>query len=236
MALSEPWQDAAAPPRPVSDRQRRRRAFQAARRHSRLVRHLRILLPVTGACVVLAFFVVTRLSLPESLDLSAARLSVTPSAIIMERPHLKGFDKRNQEYSVVAERAVQAMGNPNVVRLEKIAATLGSDGTGQTQINAESGDYDRAAGTLKLHGAIAVDSTDGYSVTMTDADIDLDAGTLASSNPTTLVQGTHTTTGNRLSVTDDGKVIRLEGGVRTTFLPGKRQPASVKTAEEQVSQ
>ena len=123
MALSASWQDAAAPSRPVSDRQRRRRAFQAARRHSRLVRRLRILLPVTGTCLVLAFFVVTRLSLPEGLDLSAARLSVTPSAIIMERPHLKGFDKRNQEYSVVAERAVQAMGNPNVVRLEKIAAT-----------------------------------------------------------------------------------------------------------------
>jgi lipopolysaccharide export system protein LptC len=236
MALSASWQDAAAPSRAVSDRQRRRRAFQAARRHSRLVRRLRILLPVTGTCLVLAFFVVTRLSLPEGLDLSAARLSVTPSAIIMERPHLKGFDKRNQEYSVVAERAVQAMGNPNVVRLEKIAATLGNEGAGQTRINAESGDYDRAAGTLKLQGAIAIDSADGYSVTMTDADLDFSAGTLASANPATLVQGTHTTTGNRLSVTNDGEVIRLEGGVRTTISPAKRQAAPVETAKEQVSQ
>jgi lipopolysaccharide export system protein LptC len=236
MALSEPWQSAAATPRPMSERQRRRRAFHAARRHSRLVRRLRIFLPAAGTCVVVAFFVLTRLSLPEGLDLSAARLSVTPSAIIMERPHLKGFDRRNQEYSVEAERAVQAMSNPNVVRLENITATLGNEAEGQTRVESESGDYDRSAGTLKLHGAIAIDSPDGYSVTMTDADLDLKAGTLVSPNPTKVVQGTHTTTGNRLSVVNEGEVIRLEGGVHTTILPAKRQAAPVKADEEHVSQ
>lgn len=230
MALSAPWQDAAEPSRPVSDRQRRRRAFQAARRHSRLVRFLRIFLPAAGAFVIMAFVVVTRFALPDGLDLSAARLSVTPSAIIMERPRLTGFDSENQEYSVIAERAVQAMGNPNVVRLETITATHA-----QTRISAESGDYDRAAGTLKLQGPIAIDSADGYAITMTDADVDFSAGTLVSPNPITVVQGTHTTVGQRLTVKDDGKVIRLEGGVRTTITPANGQAAAAKPVEEQVA-
>ena len=230
MALSAPWQDAAEPSRPVSDRQRRRRAFQAARRHSRLVRFLRIFLPAAGAFVIMAFVVLTRFALPEGLDLSAARLSVTPSAIIMERPRLTGFDSENQEYSVIAERAVQAMGNPNVVRLETITATHA-----QTRIIAESGDYDRAAGTLKLQGPIAIDSADGYAITMTDADVDFSAGTLVSPNPITVVQGTHTTVGQRLTVKDDGKVIRLEGGVRTTITPANGQAAAAKPVEEQVA-
>ena len=234
MALSAPWQNAAEPSRPVSDRQRRRRAFQAARRHSRLVRILRILLPVAGALVVTAFVIVTRFALPDGLDLSAARLSVTPSAIIMERPRLTGFDSQNKEYSVIAERAVQALGNPNVVRLETITATHGNEGQPQTRITAESGDYDRAAGTLKLQGAIAIDSADGYAVTMTDADIDFSAGALASPNPITIVQGAQTTIGQRVSVREGGKVIRLEGGVQTTITPADSQAAAAKPVEEQV--
>ena len=236
MAVFAPWQNATAPPRRGSDRQRRRRAFQAARRHSRLVRRLRILLPAGGICVVVAFVIGTHLALPGDLDLSAARLSVTPSAIIMERPHLKGFDARKREYSVQADRAVQALANPNSVRLENIVATLGEGPESATKVTAESGDYDRVASTLKLYGAIAVDSSDGYLVSMTDADIDFEAGTLASPNPTTMTQGTHTTTGQRISVTEGGKVIRLEGGVRTTFTPAKRESAVAGNVEEQIPQ
>lgn len=235
MALSASWQNAAAPQPPVTERQRRRRAFQAARRHSRRVRLLRVFLPVAGGFVVLALFVATRLSLPEGLDLAAARLSVTPSAIIMERPHLKGFDKRNQEYSVAADRAVQAIATPNLVRLETIVATLGTEGQSQARITAEAGDYDRVASTLKLHGAIAVQSPEGYSVTMTDADVDFNAGILTSPNPTTLVLGTLTTTGQRISVSDDGDLIRLEGGVRTTITPARPEGAPMQPLQEQVS-
>lgn len=234
MAVSESWENPAAPRRDVPERQRRRRAFQAARRHSKLVRRLRILLPAAGVSVILAFVVVTRFALPENLDLSAARLSVTPSSIIMERPHLKGFDRKEQEFSIKAERAVQALRNPNAVQLEAIVATMGRDGKVATTITAESGDYDRAKGTLQLRGKIAVDSAEGYAVRMTDADVDLGARTLVSPNPVTVTYGEHRTSGDSVSVTGGGDVIVLQGQVRTTLIPQKREPAPLAPAQERV--
>jgi lipopolysaccharide export system protein LptC len=218
MALSANWHMAAADSGAL-DRQRRRRAFQAARRHSRLVRRLRVALPASGLIAIAGFVVMTRIGLPDNLDLTAARLSVTPSAIIMDRPHMTGFDKEDRKFSVSADRAVQALMNPDLVRLEKITASIAKEGEPGTTITADAGDYDQANSTLKLFGAIAVDSPEGYAVRMTDADIDFGAGTLASPNPARVTYEGNETTGQSVSITGGGKVIVFTGGVRTTILP-----------------
>ena len=224
-AASDSWGQGPARTRPARHRQGRFRAFRSARRHSFLVRRLRVLLPVAGVLMITGFAVATHFGLPGDLDLSTARLSVTSNGIVMERPNLKGFDQRNREYSVVADRAVQALTKPNEVRLDTIVATLGTTATGLTTVTAETGDFDRNKNTMKLHGAIRIESSEGYMVTMTDADIDFAAGTMSSPNATTMTHATQTTTGQRISVTEGGKIIRLEGGVRTDITPPPRDPA-----------
>ena len=219
MAATDSWDRGPVRVQPLRHRQGRFRAFQSARRHSRWVRRLRLLLPVAGIVMIAGFAVATHFGLPENLDLSAARLSVTSNGIVMEHPNLTGFDQRNREYSVVAERAVQALSKPNEVHLDAIVARLGTQDAGLTTITAQSGDFDRIKNTMKLHGAIRVDSSEGISVDMTDADIDFAAGTMSSPNATTLTQGAQTTTGQRIAVSEGGKVIRLEGGVRTDIEP-----------------
>lgn len=232
MALSASWQSVAAlPPRRAGGHERRR-AFQAARRHSRLVRRLRVALPLAGASILLAFVGVTQFALPGALDLSVARLSVTRNSIIMENPHLTGFDADNREYSVEADRAIQALTSPSQVRLEDITARLRVPGQGTATIEAAAGDYDNTKSTLLLHGGIAVDSSEGYALRMTDADVDLRAGTMASSNPVTVSYEDSETTGQSLSVTRGGQLIVLEGGVRTVLMPPKRQPAPARPVEE----
>ena len=166
----------------------------------------------------------TRFSLPENLDLSVARLSVTRNSIIMDRPQITGFDADKREYSVTADRAIQALTNPNAVRLEEIAATVTVEGQGTADISAESGDYDNKESTLKLHGDIAVDSSGGYSLRMNGADIDLRDGTMSSANPVTVSYQDSTTVGGSISVSGGGQVIVLGGGVRTTLMPPKSAP------------
>jgi lipopolysaccharide export system protein LptC len=236
MDLSASWQDAAALPPGPRDRQRRRRAFEAARRHSRLVRRLRVALPALGAFTVLALVALTRLGLPENLDLSTARLSVTPSSIIMDSPHLRGFDKNNREFSVAADRAIQALMNPDEARLENIEATIETHADAEVTVAAEAGDYDQRENRLTLHGAIAVDSTEGYAVRMTDADIDLEEGTLRSPNPATVTYQGSEIVGQSVSVIDSGKLIVFEGGVRTTLIPTGGETESAQPAAEQGAQ
>lgn len=215
MAFSASWQLAPA------DGGGRLRAFRAARRHSRIVRILRVALPLAGFAAVAGFVVVARLALPGNLDLGAAQLSVTKNSIIMDRPHLTGFDRHHREYSLSASRAIQPLTNPMAVRLEDLQATVESAAGASTTIKAEAGDYDHNKNTLKLLGPITIDSSEGYLLRMTDADVNFTAGTLASSNDVTIGYGGSHITGKSLAVSDGGKVIVVEGDVRTTVVPPK---------------
>ncbi len=225
MALSASWQAAAA------DRGARARVFAAVRRHSRQVRVLRVVLPLLGVGAVVGFFVIARLAFPAALNLDAARLSVTRNSIIMDHPHLTGFDSRHHEYSIVASRAIQPLNNPGQVRLEDIQAKIESaDGT--TTITAEAGDYDHNKRLIRLLGAIAADTSSGYTLHLTDADVDLAGGTLVTENPVKIGYGDSTVTGKRFSASDGGKVIVVEGDVHTLLMPPKRAPAAAATQTE----
>jgi lipopolysaccharide export system protein LptC len=225
MALSASWHTAPA------ERDARRKAFTAARRHSRRVRVLRVLLPLLTAGGVAGFVALARLAMPAGLDLESAGLSVTRSSIIMDRPHLTGFDRHGREYSVAAKRAIQPLLKPGQVRLEEIEAKVGSKDGKDTTITAEAGDYDHAKRTLKLLGAVVVDSSEGYILRMTDAAVDFSAGSLVSENPVTIGYGNSTIDCDHLSVSDDGKTIVIDGHVRTVLMPPK-QPADATPQTE----
>jgi lipopolysaccharide export system protein LptC len=229
MALSATWQDAGPPH--ASRRRGRRQAFAAARRHSRRVRLLRILLPLLGGAGIVVLFVLTRISLPGEIDLGAARLSVTRNSIIMDNPRLTGFDRDGREYSLAADRAIQALTSPDRVRLEAIDARVAAAGHGAVTIKAEAGEYDHSGSTLNLQGDIVVDSAEGYALRMRDAAIDFKAGTLDSPNPVSLGYQGSEITGARFDVREGGKVMRFEGGVRTTLMPPKREQQSAPPSE-----
>jgi len=217
MTYPASWQDAGAPLTSAS----RRKAFGAARRHSRVVRALRILLPLAGVVGIAAFVVLTRLGLPGALDLSSARLSITPNAVIMEQPNLSGFDGDGHEYTVRAARAIQPLSSPEQVRLEEISATLTATGQGVTTVSAASGKYDHRERTLRLEGGIAVKSAQGYALRMTDVDIDFRAGSMQSDNPVTVTYADSKITAERFLATEGGRRLLFEGRVRTVVTPPK---------------
>ncbi len=229
MSLAAPWHDSAAPTPDAA----RQRAFAAARRHSRRVRALRVVLPFLGLAAIAGLFALTRIGLPGPLDLSAARLSVTPNAVIMENPNLTGFDGDDREYSVAARRAVQPLATPDKVHLEAIEATVTVPDQGVTTISAGTGDYDHGAFTLRLEGDIVVDSSGGYALRMHDADIDFEAGTMRSGSPVTVTYSDSEVTGQRFEATDGGRHLLFTGGVRSTIMPPKRgtAPREEETAE-----
>jgi lipopolysaccharide export system protein LptC len=229
MAITASWPEAGPRALRSASRGGRTRAVAAARRHTRLVRWLRILLPLAGAVSALVLVALTKLSLPAGIDLSVASLSVTRNSVIMDRPRLTGFDNDGREYSVAADRAVQALATPDVAHLESITATLTTPGHGITTITAESGDYDHGEGRLQLRGEIAIDSADGYTVRMREADIDFRGGTIVTPNPVTAKYQGSELAGQKLSVSEGGKVIRFHGGVSTLLMPPKRAEPAPQT-------
>jgi lipopolysaccharide export system protein LptC len=229
MAISASWQDVSAPRPSGAAQARRNRAFLAARRHTRLVRILRVLLPVGASLAVAAFFVKVDLGLPDDLDLSAASLSVTRNAVIMDHPNLTGYAGNGREYSLSAVRAIQPLTTPTQIRLETIEAKITAAEGGTTSVTAEAGDYDHEKGAVKLLGPIQIHSADGYKLNMNDAAVDFHTGKLSSDRPISIGYGDSEMAGDKLSIGDSGKHIVIEGRVRTILMPPKRK--SEKPAE-----
>lgn len=230
MTASASWQDTAAPAPAAA----RRRALRAARRHSRSVRVLRVLLPTAAVAAITAFFMLTHLGLPIPFDLNSARLSITPNSIVMERPNLTGFDAEQREYSIEAARAIQSLANPDQVRLEAIKATIRPVDRGPTHITADAGHYDHGRRTLQLQGEIAVDSPEGYALRMSNVNVDFAAGTMQSAEPVTVIYADSKITGQRFVATESGRRILFDGGVSTTLMPPKREtsdPGPARNAE-----
>ena len=77
------------------------RAFRAARRHSRMVRVLRVALPAAVVLVTLAVVLVTYfnpLRMLGKLPIDIGNLVVSGTKITMEQPRLAGFTRDARAY------------------------------------------------------------------------------------------------------------------------------------------
>lgn len=230
MALYAASQDVGADRR-VTVEPDRKRIFAAVRRHSRLVRTMRVVLPIASVIAITGFFLKAHFSFPVDIDLSSARLSVTRNAVIMEGPHLTGFDGDSREYSMSAKRAIQPLTSPQQVRLEEIEAKVTETQQGSTTIAAEAGEYDHRQRTMSLLGNVLIDSAEGYRLKMAGADVDFAAQTMLTDRPIVIGYGDSEIAGDRLSVSDGGKRIVIEGRVRTILMPPKRTSSQTPAAE-----
>jgi lipopolysaccharide export system protein LptC len=215
----------------MGDRGVREKAYRSARRHSVLVRLLRFLLPASGALALVVLSVMSWVSTPAPYEITVADKYVSLDGIVMDRPTLTGFDKQNRRYKVSAEQAIQNITTPSQIRLNDISAEVTLPDQGSATITAGGGDYDNSRNTLKLLGGIKVDSTLGYKVSMKNAEINLQAGSLVSKNPVTIRYQDSEITGDTMTVSDGGKVIVLEGRVQSSLMPPKRPAAEGKAAK-----
>ncbi len=140
-------------------------AFAAARRHSKLVRFLRVAIlgGAAGAIAVLALIAVFDPFGHIVADLSIGSLSLDGTRVAMDRPKLAGFRKDGRPYLVNAERAIQDVLHPTMVELRGIDAEVGIAGNGASKVTAEMGVYDSATEHMDLSRNIHVKS-DEYDV------------------------------------------------------------------------
>jgi lipopolysaccharide export system protein LptC len=200
------------------DHARSEREFARARRHSRLVKVLKIGLPVMAVLIVLGGGAVTWLAraLPDNVSVSSA--SLDDGRIVMEDPRMTGFDKNGRPYSMIAERAIQSLGSGGV-DLEGVKANV-TVGEGKTaDIVATKGHFDQAAQTLRLYDDITVDTSDGMSVKLKEAQIDLAAGNMVGTGPVDIDMPNQTIAAGALDVRDGGKLLSFGNGVKMTILP-----------------
>jgi len=205
------------------------RAFRAARRHSRLVRILRITVPVTVAIGLIIVTLITYfnpLRMLAKLPINIDNLVVSGTKVTMEQPRLAGFTSDARAYELTADTAAQDMTRPDIVELRNIRAKVEMQDKTSMEMTAVSGIYDAKGETLKLDREILLRSSTGYQGRLSEALIDIRKGNVVSEHPVEvkLLQGT--LNANRLDILDSGDLVRFHGGVVMDMMLNQSPPAN----------
>jgi len=196
-------------------------SYQRAFRHSRRVTFLKFALPTIAAISIGAFFLTMRFAdITGAASVAVTGLNVDSKSLIMDAPHMSGFDSSGHPYQVKASKAVQDLVNPKVVNLDTIDAHFATDDTNTAVLKARSGVLDNAKNTLALKNGITIVTSDGYRATMIDADIDITKSKLVSLKPVEV----HSSDGNWLkangvNIENKGAKVIFTNGVSVNYIP-----------------
>ena len=192
--------------------------FAAAARHSRLVRVLRIAVPVgvvlsLAAIVGVSVFNPFRVMMPD-LPVDIDNLVVSGTKITMESPHMSGFSPDQRPYQVWAKSATQDLTDPDHVDLATIRARVTMEDKSTVTMDAHSGVFNTKAQILDLRKDVFLQSSTGYEARLTRALVDINKGTVTSDEPVAVKLLNGTLDSERLRIIDKGDVVRFEGNVR----------------------
>ena len=208
------------------------RAFRAARRHSRVVRVLRVAIPLVVALGFAGIFLISYfnpLRMLAKLPADIGNLVVSGTKITMEKPHLSGFTHDARAYELSADAAKQDLTKPDLIELSNIRAKLQMQDKSTIELTAVGGVYDSKGETVKLDQNIVFTSSTGYRGRLSQATIDIRKGHVVSERPVTVEMLQGTLNAKRLEIVDSGDLLRFAGGVNMTLLLGDAAKPQAKT-------
>lgn len=193
--------------------------YLRAQSHSRLVRALKVLLPLAAVLIVVAFVVVSWLDnmVPEGVGIES--VVIRDGKLIMQNPVMSGQSSDARPYKMRAARAVQDLSVPDVIVLEDIVADLPAPNGDTATLNAVSGTYNRAAQTMKFDQPLSLTTVEGMTATLQSANVDMANGGLVSDAPVAISTGGASVVAQSMQMTDKGRVIIFRDKVRMTIDP-----------------
>ena len=190
--------------------------FRAAARHSRFVRVLRIAVPavvVLSMAVIVGISVFNPFRILTKLPLDIGNVVVSGTKITMETPHLAGYSPDGRPYELWAKAATQDLTDPDNVELTVLRAKVMMEDRSSMTLDARNGKFNSKTQLLYLYKDIFLQTTSGYEARLTQATIDIAKGTVESDQPVDVKLLNGTLLGQRMRITDNGEVVRFEGGV-----------------------
>ncbi len=187
------------------------------------MRILRLLLPVLGIGTIAALIIVTTF-VPkigvEGLELDPGMtLSFNGSSVMMNNPKVSGFGDEGQTYEVKADSATQSILSPGLINLNGLFAKITLEDGTWADVRSQEGMYNNDSSELTIQTPIKVDSSEGYQVTLQNAEVDLKSGKLTSQSPVEVRSETGLMQANQLIIDNNGKRIRFTNGIRMTIVP-----------------
>lgn len=198
----------------------RTRVFRQARRHSILVRLLRVSLPVAALLSVGWYFTNKRIEIDvEGGKFSGQIPTIQGDNLKMENPRYEGFTAEGGKFNVTAKTGYQDFRNPARIRLISIDSHLTQASEQWAHLVADEGLYDTKVDLLDLKDNIKVTTSNGMTVRMKTAAVHTKTQIVTSRDPVVVEMSNGTTVESDTMVLNaKTKEVTFEGNVRTHLI------------------
>jgi lipopolysaccharide transport protein LptA len=198
----------------------RARAFAIARRHSRLVRLLRVLFPLAAGGILAAY----ALLLAVSWQLGAGRfqvgaIQVTADDLSMKDPTYFGVSKDGGRYRVQAKRAIVALNQNAPIKLIDVGGELVQTNAAVTKLKAKHGLFDNPKGELELFDGIEIDGSNGLSARLSRAMIYSKENKIVSKEPVVASTPTGSVQASAMTMNTKTRAVAFRGAVSVRLVP-----------------
>ena len=205
-------------PRP-DDRLRGRQA--QVDRHSRMVRWMKIALPVGAILLIGAIFMVGRERATVFDARSVAEIAAVGAGMRLDNPRFSGMTADGDPFVVTAEWALPDGAMPNRIDLENPVGEL-QMGDQTVTVRAAAGELYREDERMRLSGDVVLETSDGYRVRTPSVEIDMAAKTARAAERLHAEGPRGGIEADRVRIVragDKEMTVRFEGDVRVRWRP-----------------
>jgi hypothetical protein len=232
MALSSPAEDSPSKIL-VATSGDRQKAFRRARRHSLLVRALRLTLPVIALGLIASYGLFVQRTIKIESDQIAGVINTGPIVasfdnLAMSNPRFNGFNRKDgSTYTVTAKKAVTDLSPIKPVGLVGITGVVRQPDGNEITIEATDGKFLRKSSRLELFNGIRLKTTSGLHGRLVSALVLPKEGTVTSEQPVDLWMKAGRVRANAMVLRHKVHEVVFSNGVAVRLSPAKN-PATGK--------
>jgi LPS export ABC transporter protein LptC len=196
------------------------RAFRQARRHSALVKALRLAMPLTAA-IVTGYYTLT-LGIPAIWGKGRFKVEdvvLTADDMTMKNPTYFGLTKEGGRYEVRAKKAIVEFNKDAPIKLIDIDGDLMQANDVATKLKAKHGLLDNAKSELELYDGIEIDASNGLKARMARAMVYNKEHRVVSREPVDLTMPTGRVQGASMTMRTDTREATFIGSVKAHLVP-----------------
>lgn len=198
-----------------------------ARRHTRRVKALRLVLPLAAVALVVTYGVAMMGTAGVGTSIPVVALQkILPTDLKMDNPHYDGYAKDGSSYVVDAKWAKQNLAQPNAILLDTIVSTLIQPDKSKTVVTAATGTYDHKTSILELSKSIDVKSESGLKATLTQATINTKDGTVVSKEPVVVEFPSGSVRSKTMTLNQKTKDVTFDEDVVALLKPAPPKPGT----------
>jgi lipopolysaccharide export system protein LptC len=188
--------------------------------HDRLVRWTKIALP-SAVGVLIAVLALAPLDKKSDVSfiLDKNKVENAPERMRVESARYVGTDNKGQQFTMVANRAIQRSSEVPLVDIQGLRARLDL-ARGPLLIGANQARYNLDTQQIAIDGPVKVVGPDGYRLATRDVSVDLKQRSLASSGPVSGQMRLGNFQAGQLHADLGERTVVLDGGARLKIVQG----------------